>query len=463
MATCSFCDSYNGGPVKKNFLRLALSCSLFLVNFGWAQTFDLNSKPQDQNQKSQPKQNNGKRQSARRAGSGGGGSTACGTTGSGWGGSIEAGRYARAAEKALANGNPSAAMGYAEHLTQAAPSDACNWFLLGYTSRLAGNSKVSLDAYQKGLSRQPNSVEGLSGMAQTYIRMGKADEAKKILLQVIAANPRRATDLAMAGELFMQSGDLPRAQNLLERAEGVQPTPHAELLLAITYMKEKQTEKAKQLLDKAMKRSPKNTEIFRAVAQYYRESHDYKSAIAILQKAPTKNADVMSELGYTYELAGMKKESADTYEKAAAMAPKSVNVQLAAAQAQLRVGNLDKTRTYLSRGEQLDANYYRLHAIRGDLAKIERRDGDAVKEYLAALAAMPEGPAEGVLYPTQLRLNLIDTYRNLDDDAAITQQLHIAQQELTKLQVEGPQQVEYLRLRAALKGLANDVPGAEAD
>ncbi|MGB8132524.1 MAG: tetratricopeptide repeat protein [Candidatus Angelobacter sp.] len=449
--------------MKKNFLRLALSCSLFLVNFGWAQTFDLNSKPQDQKQKSQPKQNTGKRQSAGRASSGGGGSTACGTSGSGWGGSIEAGRYARAAEKALANGNPSAAMGYAEHLTQAAPSDACNWFLLGYTSRLAGNSKVSLDAYQKGLSRQPNSVEGLSGMAQTYIRMGKADEAKKILLQVIAANPRRATDLAMAGELFMQSGDLPRAESLLERAEGVQPTPHAELLLAITYMKEKQPGKAKQLLDKAMKRSPRNTEIFRAVAQYYRESHDYKSAIAILQKAPVKNADVMSELGYTYELAGMKKESADTYEKAASLAPKSVNVQLAAAQAQLRVGNLDKTRTYLSRGEQLDANYYRLHAIRGDLAKIERRDSDAVKEYLAALAAMPEGPAEGVLYPTQLRLNLIDTYRNLDDDAAINQQLNIAQQELAKIQVEGPQQVEYLRLRGAIKALANDIPGAEAD
>jgi len=451
--------------VKKNFLRLALFCSLFLVNLGWAQTFDLNSKPQDQNQKSQPKQNNAKKQTSGRSagGNAGGGSAPCGTSGSGWGGSIEAGRYARAAETALKNGNPTAAMNYAEHLTQAAPSDACNWFLLGYTARLAGKSQVSLDAYQKGLARKPNSVEGLSGMAQTYIRMGKADEAKKLLLQVIAANPRRATDLAMAGELFMQSGDLPRAQSLLERAESVQPTPHAELLLAITYMKEKQPEKAKQLLDKAMKRSPRNTEIFRAVAQYYRESHDYKSAIAILQKAPVKNADVMSELGYTYELAGMKKESADTYEKAAGMAPKSVNVQLAAAQAQLRVGNLDKTRTYLARGEQLDANYYRLHAIRGDLAKIERRDNDAVREYLAALAAMPEGPAEGILYPTQLRLNLIDTYRNLDDDAAISQQLRIAQQELAKIQVEGPEQVEYLRLRAAIKGLGNDVAGAEAD
>jgi tetratricopeptide (TPR) repeat protein len=452
--------------VKKNLVRLALFSSLFLATNGWAQTFDLNSKPQDQNQKnqkSQPKQNNANKQTGSRPAASGGSGAPCGTSGSGWGGSIEAGRYARAAETALKNGNPSAAVGYAQHLTQAAPSDACNWFLLGYTARLAGKSQISLDAYQEGLKRAPNSVEGLSGMAQTYIRMGKADEAKKLLLQVIAANPRRATDLAMAGELFMQSGDLPRAENLLERAESVQPTSHAELLLAITYMKQKHTDKAKQLLDKAMKRSPKNTEIFRAVAQYYREAHDYKAAIDILKKAPVKNADVLSELGYTYELAGMKKESADTYEKAAAMAPKSVNVQLAAAQAQLRVGDLDKTRTYLTRAQQLDANYYRLHAIRGDLAKIERRDTDAVKDYLAALAAMPEGPAEGVLYPTQLRLNLIDTYRNLDDDAAINQQLAIAQQELAKIQVEGSQQVEYLRLRAAIKGLANDVAGAEAD
>jgi tetratricopeptide (TPR) repeat protein len=450
--------------VKKNLLGLACFCSLLLAGHGLAQTFDLSGKPQDQTQKPQQKQGNKKAGAPRSGGGGGGGSSmACVTSGSGWGGSIEAGRYARAAETALKNGNPAGAMNYAQHLTQVAPNDACNWFLLGYTARLAGSSQVSLDAYQKGLQRSPNSVEGLSGMAQTYIRMGKADEAKKLLLQVIAANPRRPTDLAMAGELFMQSGDLPRAQSLLERSENIKPSSHAELLLAITYMKGKQTEKAKELLDKAMKRSPKNTEVFRAVAQFFREEHDYKSAIAILQKAPVKNADVMSELGYTYELAGMKKESADTYEKAAGMAPKSVNVQLAAAQSQLRVGNLDKTRTYLTRAEQLDANYYRLHAIRGDLAKIERRDTDAVREYLAALAAMPEGPAEGILYPTQLRLNLIDTYRDLDDDAASQQQINIAKQELAKIQVAGPEQVEYLRLRAALKGLGDDFSGAEAD
>jgi tetratricopeptide (TPR) repeat protein len=203
--------------------------------------------------------------------------------------------------------------------------------------------------------------------------------------------------------------------------------------------------------------------VFRAVAQYYREAHDYKSALAILLRAPKKTAPVMSELGFTYSLAGMKKEAAEASEKAAAMQPKSANAQLAAAQAELRVGNLDKTRTFLARAEQIDANYYRLHAIRAELAAVEHRDSDAVREYLAALAAMPQGPAEGIMYPAQLRLQLIDAYRNLQDDAAVRQQTAIGQQFLGRLQVEGTDRVEYLRLRAAFRALGGDPAGAEAD
>ena len=450
--------------VKKKFLGLALFCSLFWASYSPAQTFEIGGQQRAQKPKQGKKAQAGPSRAGRKgAAQPSAGQTCAARESGGWGGSIESGRYARAAQMALQKGNYSGATGYAQHLTEIAPSDACNWFLLGYAARLAGKSDQSLSAYDRGLSIQPNSVEGLSGKAQTYIRMGKADEAKKILLQVIATNPRRPVDLAMAGELFMQSGDLARATTLLERSEGLKPASHTELMLAVAYMKAKQPDKAKALLDRAMKRDPRNVEVFRAVAGYYRDAHDYKSAIAILNRAPRKTADVMSELGYTYGLAGMKKEAADAYEKAAAMSPKSINVQLAAAQAQLRIGNLDKTRTFLARGEQLDANYYRLHAIRGDLAVAERRDNDAVREYLAALAAMPQGPAEGVLYPTQLRLQLIDTYRDLQDDGAVQQQLAIAQQELARIQVDATQRVEYLRLRAALKGIGGDLAGAEAD
>lgn len=439
--------------MKRNFLVLVF-CSLFLTGYGWAQTFEIGSQPSPKKQNVPKKGGQAKKQSS--AGQRPSGSL-------GWGSSIEVGRNARAAEQALAKGNYAAAMNFAQRVVQAAPSDARNWFLLGYTSRLAGKYSVSLDAYDKGLAKEPNSVEGLSGKAQTYIRMGKSDEAKKLLLQVIAANPRRATDLAMAGELFMQSGDLPRAVNLLERSEAVGPSSHAELLLAVAYMKSKQPDKAKALLDKAMKRDPRNVDVFRAVAQYYREAHDYKSAIATLLRAPRKTAPVMSDLGYTYSLAGMKKEAAAATEKAAAMQPKSANAQLAAAQADLHVGNLDKTRTFLARAEQIDPNYYRLHAIRGELADIEHRDSDAAREYLAALAAMPEGPAEGIMYPAQLRLQLIEAYRNLQDTDAVRRQTVLGEQFLAGLQVEGPDRVQYLSLRAAFRANGGDPAGAEAD
>ena len=452
--------------MKKIFLGIAFICSLaLLTSAAAAQTFEINSQPSAQQQKNkQPAQKQGRKSAAPAQGGAGVQSSGPEVEGTGiFGGGLESTRYSRAAETALRRGDYSGAMNYAEKLTQTSPRDARGWFLLGYTARLAGRSQVSLDAYKRGLQINPNSVEGLSGEAQTYMRMGKADEAKRILLQVIAANPRRAVDLAMAGELFMQSGDLPRATNLLERSESVQANPHTETMLAIAYMKQKEPGKAKQLLDKALARNPKNTDILRAVAQFYREAHDYKSAIATLKRAPKQTPELLTELGYTYELAGMKTESAQTYEKAANELPKVITVQLAAGQAEMRVGDLDKARTFLARAEQLDPNHYRLHSIRGDLARLERRDNDAVKEYLASLANMQEGPSEGVLYPTQVRLDLINTYKDLGDDAAAQQQLNIARQELAKLQIEGSQRVTYLGLRASIKSLSNDPAGAEAD
>ncbi len=98
--------------------------------------------------------------------------------GIGWGSSIEVGRLARAAEDALRRGNPGAAADYAQRAVKAAPQDNKLWFLLGYTSRLAGRYQTSVDAYQHGLQTAPGNADGMSGLAQTYARMGRTDDAQ---------------------------------------------------------------------------------------------------------------------------------------------------------------------------------------------------------------------------------------------------------------------------------------------
>jgi tetratricopeptide (TPR) repeat protein len=421
-----------------------------------AQTFEVDgqqSQPAPNAQNSSKKKNQSAAQS-----------NASGDNGIGWGSSIEVGRLARAAEDALKRGNPSAAADYAQRAVKAAPQDNKLWFLLGYTSRLAGHYQTSVEAYQHGLQFAPGNADGMSGLAQTYERMGRTDDAKKLLSEVIRANPKRTNDLLILGELDMRTGDTQQGITLLQRAEAQQPSAHAELMLAVAYLKLKQPDKAKQMLDLAKKHSPGNVEIFQAAANYYREEHDYKAAIATLKSAPKMTPAVLADLGYTYELDGDKEAAAQSYVRAANEKPREIGYQLSAAQAELRLGDTEKTREYLSRASAIDANHYRLHAIKALLAKEENRQADAIAEYKAAIAALPAGGVpEGQLYPIQLRLNLAELYRDSGDDQAAHQELATAEQEIDKLNVEGTAKAEFLRVRASLKMSDNDLQGAEAD
>lgn len=272
-----------------------------------AQTFEVSGQSQDHSQ------------STRKAGSAkrGGSNSAASSSEIGWGSSIEVGRLARAAEDALSKGRTAEAADFAQRAVKAAPQNSQLWFLLGYASRLAGRYAQSVDAYNHGLAAKPSSIEGLSGLAQTYAKMGKNDEAKKLLMQVIAANPRRPNDLLVAGELFIQTGDVERGLQFLQRADAMQPSAHSELMMAVAYMRLKQPARAKQLLDLAKRHAPLDTDVFRAVANYYRETHDYDGAIATLKSAPRMTVPVLADLGYSYELAGRKKDSAEAYARAA--------------------------------------------------------------------------------------------------------------------------------------------------
>jgi tetratricopeptide (TPR) repeat protein len=281
---------------------------------------------------------------------------------------------------------------------------------------------------------------------------------------VIAANPRRPVDLAMAGELFMQSGDLPRATELLNRSEALKPDVHSEVLLAVAYMRMKQPDRAKAILDRARAKAPRNPDVYRAIASFYREGRDYKNAINALQQIPRKTPEILGELGYTYALAGMKKEAAATYVKAAGSAPKNINLQLSAADSLNKVGDSEGARKYLAQAQTIDPNHYRLHAIRAEIARSEHRTNEAIKEYNLALANMPQqGVPEGVLYPIQLRISLNEQYRDAGDMQGAQQQQQLAEAEVNSLDIQGADRPEFLRVRASVRSIAGNYPSAEAD
>src|ERR1700756_3602010 len=300
--------------------------------------------------------------------------------GMGWGTSIEVAREARAAREALQKNDYRAATSYASRAARSAPQNADLWFLFGYAARMSGDYSSSVEAYKQGLQARPTSIEGLSGLAQTYAKMGRNQEAQETLKAVIAANPKNDADLRLAGELALSS-DPKLALTYLEKAEAIHPAARNELLMARGYERTGDKAKAKDLLERARKTAPRDPDVARSVASYYRDSGEYDQAIAVLKSVPSEMPAYLAELGYTYELAGKRGQAADAFMRAADKAPKQVDLQLSAAQALVSAKRDDRAETLLKRVEAADPNQYRMHAIRGEIDHDRHDDKAAIREY----------------------------------------------------------------------------------
>jgi tetratricopeptide (TPR) repeat protein len=381
----------------------------------------------------------------------------------GWGSNIQNARLARAAEQALKNRNFAAAVDYAQRAAQSAPNDPQLWFLLGYAARLDGKLQLAVDSYNRGLHLNPSSLDGISGLAQTYSTMGKTDEAVRLLNQVLSADPKRVNDAVLLGELMMRSGDYDAALNVLGRAERTEPGTRSELLLALSYQHLKQFDQANHYLELAKQRDPSNPEVQRSLAGYYRETGNYSAAIATLKSIHNPKPDVKAEIAYTYQLDGKQEEAAKLYTQAANAAPGDLGLQLSAAQAQVTVGSIEHARPFLDRAKAIDADHYRLHAVLGEIARLQEHNQEAIREYNAAIAHLPSTPAEGPLYGIQLHMDLVELYKSLKDDAASHQHLEIAQTQINGMDERGPARPQFLRLRALVKLNAGDLDGAGKD
>ncbi len=381
----------------------------------------------------------------------------------GFGSNIQDARLARAAELALQQGKHAEAVDYAQRAARSSPNNPQLWILLGYAARLNGQYGLSVEAYSHGLRLKPGTPEAMSGLAQTYSVTGRTGEAIKLLRDALAADPRRVDDGLLLGELLLRSGDTNGALDYFRRAEQARPDTRAEVLLAITYQRLGQLDQANRYLSLARHRSPDNPEVQRSLAGFYLETGNYAEAINALSAIKNPRPDVLAELAFSYQLSGRLPEAAKFYAQAAKAMPKDLSLQISAAQAQVALGSFDEANRYLDRAARLDPESYRLHSVRGEIARLQDRDADAVKEYQAVLAHMPANPQEGPLFGIQVHMDLMQLFQALKQPDAAREQLDIAHQQISALDEQGANRVPFLRLRATIKMQLADLTGAADD
>ena len=380
----------------------------------------------------------------------------------GWGSSIEVARQVRAAQDAMRRGDYVSAMNSAQGVVKSAPQNADFWFLFAYSARLAGHDSTSIDAYKKGLELRPGSVEGMSGLAQTYAHMGRNQEAQALLQKVLAASPKSPDDLRLAGELLLNP-DPKGSLELLQRSEELRSQPRTELLMARAYGRLGQTDQVRQLLEKARSRAPHDPEILRSIAGFHRGAGQYEDALRILESLPQKDAASLAELAYTYELAGRRNQAADTYLHAAKLAKDRIDIQLNAAQSMVNAGRLPQAEKLLDRAQALDGNHYRLHALRGQIAGLESKYEDGIREYQTAIKNLPPSVSEGALYPISLHVDLMQLYRDNRDTTDADREGELAEAQIRPLDIQDSSRPDFLRLRAIIAMAFNRTSEAERD
>ncbi|MFZ0734031.1 MAG: tetratricopeptide repeat protein [Candidatus Sulfotelmatobacter sp.] len=410
-----------------------------------SQTYDLGGKSSSSGQQS--KQNGGSAQNG---------------SDFSWGSGIEVARQARAAQDALNRSDYADAVTYAQQAAHSAPQNAELWFLLGYAARLDQRYALSVDSYNRGLKQQPNSVRGLAGLAQTYAKVGRDQEAEQLLDRVVKENPKDANSLQLAGELLLNS-DPKSSLTLLNRADALHASPHTDLLISHAYQRLGQSDKATQYLNRAKSLAPRDPDVLRAVAGEYRDQGKYDEAIATLKAIPDKTTDVQAELAYTYGIAGQQQEAAELYSRLANASKGNIGLDLSAAQAWVSLGHPGEAQPFLDAAQRIDSNNYRLHAILGGIADSEDRLAEAEHQYSLALSSLPGRPVEGALYPIELRLNLYEVYARESDDDKANEQLQLAAAAIQNAQVPDSSRPEMLRLRAAVESASGNLDAANRD
>ena len=433
---------------KNPLTSFCLAIALVLPSIGAAQTYDLGGASPEPGQESKKQVGDDSEQQKKPDFS--------------WGAGIDVARQARAAQDALKRNDYAAAVSYAQQAANSAPQNAELWFLLGYAARLNEKYSLSVDSYNRGLKQQPESIRGLAGLAQTYAKMGRDQEAEQLLRRVIDANPKDASSLQLAGELLLGS-DPKVSLTFLQRAAALQPSPHTDLLIAHAYDRMGQPEESARYLNRARSKAPHDPEVLRAVAGQFRDQGKYDEAISTLQSIPTKTSDIQAELAYTFGLAGKQQESAALYSRIAKAAKGNIGLNLSAAQAWVNAGRPEEAQQFLDAAKQLDANHYRLHAILAGIADSENRTADAEQEYRTAISNLPLNVAEGPLYPIELRLNLYELYTREGDETNAKDQLSSAFLTIQHVNVPEGARPEMLRLRAAIESASGDLESANRD
>jgi predicted O-linked N-acetylglucosamine transferase (SPINDLY family) len=121
-------------------------------------------------------------------------------------------------------GDLSGARNLCTGITQTAPDNPDNWFLLAAINEQLGLNTKAISAYRKCLQLNPDNVDAYNNLGAQLEKAGLIDDARNAYHQAVTRDPRCAAAHYNYGNILRRSGNLTEAIQSLQKAAQLQPT-----------------------------------------------------------------------------------------------------------------------------------------------------------------------------------------------------------------------------------------------
>jgi type IV pilus assembly protein PilF len=148
------------------------------------------------------------------------------------------------------------------------PEDPALLYNLGQCYDRAGDPAKAERYYLECLQRDSNHAACRHALASLQVRVGRRDDAVRMVQDWLAREPKRAAAYAEDGWLLLQAGDLPQAQARLQQALQLDPhEPRALIELARVYETLQRPDRAAVLYERVLERDPHQAEVAKRLNQ----------------------------------------------------------------------------------------------------------------------------------------------------------------------------------------------------
>ena len=147
----------------------------------------------------------------------------------------------------------------------------------------SGQNKFSdsVAVLQDAYSANPNAVQPLAALVDTYLKAGQPDNAQAFLESVLKANPANAEALVLMGSVQLVKNNPTQAQKYFETAIKQQPTNASGYsALAELYMRQNKADDALKIIRAGLEQQPKSFALRLNLAGILELKKDYENAIA---------------------------------------------------------------------------------------------------------------------------------------------------------------------------------------